>query len=44
MKKIYKILSIGLAIISILCLFNDLELISIPGFIGYTVCLNRSVK
>lgn len=44
MKRVYKILAIELAIISILCVIKDLDVFAIPCLILYGICLNRSVK
>lgn len=44
MKRVYKILAIELAIISILCVLKDLEVFAVLCLVLYAVCLNRSVK
>lgn len=40
-KILLAILSIVSAMLGISCLFNNLELCAIPGFIIYSICLYR---
>lgn len=41
-RKIFlTILSITSAMLGMLCLYNNLELCAIPGFIIYSICLYR---
>ena len=44
MKKIYRVLAILGAILGVICITLDLEILGAISLIGYVICLYRSDK